>query len=532
MKTRLRWFGWCVAIMLAVCVAPVWGDSDSGGDSDSDSDIDVILEWNAVALEVNAIDHTALDAPGDQLSDTQGPPNSARALAMVHAAMFDAYNSIDRRYTKYLTLVDDVDSDASIDAAVATAASDVILALIPSDQRVSDFVSDALVDTLDRVDDDDELAEGIAVGQAVAAAILAARANDGPFLDASATGPGAYFPTGAPGNHDVDPKNPGQGFISPRIAGLTPFAVPSVLPFRAPPPPLLASSEYLDALDEVEALGVFRGGTAADGPAVPTDDETYVIANYWSYNGSPMVGTPPRLYNQIARVVAKQEENEVHENARLFALVNLTMADGGISAWDSKYFYAYWRPALGVPLVGDPLWCALGGSRSNPFLVNGMLESNFTPPFPAYTSGHATFGAATFKTLANFYQTDRISFTFVSDEWNGTTLDQFNRVRPLLSRSFSSLSQASAENAASRVFNGVHWRFDGTEGVRAGNAIADSAFENLLLPLDDDDPQAIPDTDFAAQIDDILTGGDGDLGGGDDDDTDSDSEDSDSEDSD
>ena len=113
--------------------------------------------------------------------------------------------------------------------------------------------------------------------------------------------------------------------------------------------------------------------------------------------------------------------------------------------------------------------------------------------------------------MANFYQQDRIGFAFMSDEWNGQTVDQFGRLRPRITRTFQSLSQAAAENAASRVFNGVHWGFDGIEGVRAGNAIADFAFDNLLQPRNGRGPTSIPDNDFEAQIEDILGGGDGDL---------------------
>ncbi len=141
-----------------------------------------------------------------------------------------------------------------------------------------------------------------------------------------------------------------------------------------------------------------------------------MIANYWSYNGSPGTGTPPRLYNQIAREIALRAGNNVSQNARLFALLNISMGDAGISSWDSKYYYRYWRPILGIRQIdyagnsladgnpfttANPKWSPLGGSRSNPFLLDpgppAIYERNFTPPFPGYTSGHATFGGAAFK---------------------------------------------------------------------------------------------------------------------------------------
>ena len=472
----------CPFVLLLALTASVCGDDS----------VDVILEWNAIALEANAIDHTAPDVPGDQLSVTQGPPASARVLAIVHAAMFDAYNSIDRRYSPYRRRVGWA-RGASVDAAVAQAAHDTLVVLYP-DQR--ERLDAALEETLERVPGWWSKLHGQLVGFVVAVGILFERWNDGSdFI-------GTYTPTGEVGNHDVDPMNPDQGFISPNFGNVTPFTVRDISRFRAPTPPSLTSTEYAFALEEVSRLG----GDDVTTPSERTSDETE-IALYWSYNGSPLIGTPPRLYNQMARVIAEQQENEVHENARMFALLNLGLADAGISAWDSKYTYDYWRPILGIreaendgnadtDIFTDPTWSPLGGSRSNPF----PGETNFTPAFPSYTSGHATFGAAAFKTLANFYQTDDISFSFISDEWNGVTKDQFGVVRPVRERFFFSLSQAAAENASSRVFNGVHWRFDGTEGVRAGNAIADFVFENYLRRRGRP-PEAFPDADFEAQID-------------------------------
>ena len=485
MKTTVYW--WVTFACWLVVAVPANGQS-----------VDVIMEWNAIALEANALDHTGPDLPGNLLSETQGPPASARVLAMVHTAMFDAYNSVRPKYEPYLVRIP-FSVGASADAAVATAAHDVLLDLIPAGAPIYEA---ALRETMDRVQNGRSKLRGIAVGKLIAWIVLASRAGDAAFLG------GTYTPLGRIGKHDVDPLNPNQSFISPDIGGMRPFGVPSVRPFRARRPARLRGGEYAFAFDEVKRLGVFRGGDS--GSTVPTDDESYVIANYWSYNGSPLIGTPPRLYNQIARVIAIQEGNSVSENARLFALLNISMADGGISAWDTKYHFEYWRPILGIrnadrdrnPLTDvDPSWEPLGGSRSNPFVAG---ERNFTPPFPGYTSGHATFGAAAFKTLANFYQTDEISFTFISDEWNGVTVDQFNRTRPLLSRSYDRLSEAAAENAASRVFNGVHWRFDGTEGVRAGNAIADYNFNKRIRPLRGPGQTSIPDEDFETQIDNIL----------------------------
>ncbi|OYW23526.1 MAG: hypothetical protein B7Z55_03465, partial [Planctomycetales bacterium 12-60-4] len=263
--------------------------------------VDVILEWNAIALEANVLDHNGPEGNGADLSGTQGPPASARVLGIVHAAMFDAYNSVDPKYDPYLIQVP-LARGASADAAVAKAAHDVLTALIPAGKPMYDI---ALLKTLKRVASPIQKIRGLLIGAEVAQNILALRSGD--IVDPADLPD--YVPTGAPGNHDVDPNNPGQGFISPGFGAVPPFGVPDITVFRAPPPPALDSMEYADAFNEVKALGIFRGGNS--GAVAPTDDETYVIANYWSYNGSPGTGTPPRLYNQIARLIAQQKGNKV-----------------------------------------------------------------------------------------------------------------------------------------------------------------------------------------------------------------------------
>jgi hypothetical protein len=127
--------------------------------------------------------------------------------------------------------------------------------------------------------------------------------------------------------------------------------------------------------------------------------------------------------------------------------------------------------------VGDVNWTPLGAPASN------KIGPNFTPPFPAYTSGHATFGAAMFETLRKFYGTDRIRFTFVSDEFNGVTRDNQGNVRPLKPRSFNSLSEAEEENGQSRIYLGIHWAFDKSEGISQGRNVADYVFSHIFTPL-------------------------------------------------
>ena len=126
--------------------------------------------------------------------------------------------------------------------------------------------------------------------------------------------------------------------------------------------------------------------------------------------------------------------------------------------------------------ICDPGFFPLGAPASN------LTGPNFTPPFPSYPSGHAGFGGALFETLRDFYGTDAIPFTFTSDEFNGVTVDNTGHVRPLLPRSFTSLSQAEDENGQSRIYLGIHWRFDKEQGIEQGRRIADYVFQNLYLP--------------------------------------------------
>jgi len=181
------------------------------------------------------------------------------------------------------------------------------------------------------------------------------------------------------------------------------------------------------------------------------------------------------------------------DRARLLALVNVALADAGIAIWEAKYHYDFWRPITGIreadpgtgptgagdgnpDIHGDPTFSPLGAPASN------LDGPNFTPPFPAFPSGHAGFGGALFETLRKVYRTDRIAFTFVSDELNGVTIDNQGQARPLVPRSFSSLSEAEEENGQSRIYLGIHWAFDKTEGIALGRGVADYVFAHAFQP--------------------------------------------------
>jgi len=312
----------------------------------------------------------------------------------------------------------------------------------------------------------------------------------------------------------IDPNEPGRGASAARVYhapfyGLTvpDFAVTDSDGHRIDDWPKPGkpggSGPYQDALEEVVRLG----GAPSLSTTHRTPDQT-VVAYYWAYDGANLIGTPPRLYNQIARIIIWSKRlpqntdlKNTSEFVRALALVNVAMADAGKYAWREKYRYELWRPLSGVrehdkssddisagetkltATGADPFWLALGAPETNTDRVS------FKPPFPAYPSGHATFGAAAFQMLRLFYwarggklptnlQTpkDGLSFAFVSEELNGVSRDlrqpydpsrpiedQQGTVRTRVKRKFDNLWDAIFENAFSRIYLGVHWNFDAAD---------------------------------------------------------------------
>jgi len=308
---------------------------------------------------------------------------------------------------------------------------------------------------------------------------LRRRSNDGSReSDLPYNVPGGFIPNLAPGKWVQDPisKTPiALGALWSKA--VAPFVILSARQFSVAPPPDLTSKEYRMAFDEVKRLG----GDGVTTPTVRTADQT-IAAIFWAYDGTPLLGTPPRLYNQIAVKISRQMRTSGIELARLLALVNVAMADAGLACWDTKYREAFWRPITGIRqgdddgnpnTVGDPNFVPLGAPASN---TNG--KPNSTPPFPSYTGGHAVYGGALFQILRRFYRTDEIAFSFVSDEFNGITRDNQGNVRPRIRRRFKTLSDAEEENGKSRIYLGIHWSFDNTEGIKQGNRVADYVFGN------------------------------------------------------
>jgi hypothetical protein len=455
-----------------------------------------VLQWNAVALHAAVVDH-GIGAPGLQF----GPTRTSRAFAIVQGAVFDAVNSISPQYTPYQIQLK-APPTASIDAAVAEAAYTTLVYLYPYQKAYFDT---QLAASLQGIPMGPKI-QGMVVGGIVAGIELARRSHDGSQVDAAGQ-PVNYTYGQMPGQWRPDPLHPNATPLTPDWGGVRPFVIPSAAAFGAPAPPALTSLAYAQAYEQVRALGAVNS-------TVRTDNETD-IGFFWGYDAQPGLCAPVRFYNQITEAVAQKMQNSVTENARLFALVNFAMADAGITCWGNKYQYDLWRPVTAIrendpgtgpsglgsgnPYLegqGDPKWQPLGAPADN----GG--GTNFTPPFPSYTSGHASFGGATFKVLEDFYHTDAIpgGLTIISDEFNTITVDQNGHPRPLLPRTYNFFSQMAGENAQSRVYLGIHWEFDAVEGIRCGDHIGDFVYTHALMPLRAPVPQALPSMDPAAQI--------------------------------
>jgi hypothetical protein len=397
-----------------------------------------VLVWNQAVL--NAIQMDASD-----------PLVASRAMAMVQAAVFDAVSAIEGTpgYAIQLT----APAGASATAAVATAAHTVLSYLYPAQQDSFDAL---LADSLAQVPPGQGQTDGITVGQVAGNAIIALRANDGwnKFVDyVPGSSPGAWVPT-APMYMEA---------LDPQWATMQPWTMASPSPFRPAGPPALNSQAWADAFNETKSLGSATSTTR-------TADQTQ-IARFWA-DGSGSY-TPAGHWNQIAAQAAQQAGDSLAEDARLFAELDITLADAAIVCWDAKYTYNAWRPVTAIrtadtagnPSVGaDPTW--------TPLVI--------TPPFPEYVSGHSTFSAAAAAVLDSFFGG---SFGFST---TSVTL-------PGVTRSFTGFDQAAAEASRSRIYAGLHFEFSNQDGQTAGRALADYALNFFNIAQDTIPPQVALD---------------------------------------
>lgn len=390
---------------------------------------DTVTDWNQAALDAIRAERTP-------------PPRASRALAILHGAMYDAVNGLSRTHEPYLVRSQGPAS-ASPDAAASAAARTVLFSLFPSQAASLEARHAAL---LARLGDQPQTRRGLAWGEQVGLAILAERAKDG--YDAvvpppAATGPGDWVPT--------PPAS--APYLLPQWAFLKCFSMTAASQFRPPGPPALDSARYADALNEVKALGAATG-------SLRTPDQTQ-IALFWADGAG--TETPPGHWNTITRAVVESRGTSLEENARLFALLNLAMADAAVCAWDAKYHYHHWRPVTAIrnaDLDGNPDTAADPGW--SPLLP--------TPPFPDYVSGHSTFSGAAATILALFFGTDDIPFATGSDFLPGVT------------RQFPAFSAAAMEAMESRLYGGIHFRYANEDGLQAGLGLGEWTFLHYLQP--------------------------------------------------
>ena len=389
----------------------------------------VILDWSVHTENAMVVDSGNID-----------PLPATRVLSMVHAAMHDAINAADPIFESYAFTGSD--PTANPVAAAAAAAHRVLVQQFPAQAADLDA---KLVASLAEVPDGTGETRGVALGVAAGNFIFQLRANDGAAESASFT----YTPGTGAGKYQLVPplafvNRPGWHFV-------TTWVLDSADQFRSAPRPGLNTTAYRTAYNEVKKSGILTGSDRS------ADETSY--AKFWYENSDTG-------WNRITRTVTVSKGLKLHSAARLFALANMAMADGFIAGWDSKFFYDFWRP---FTAIRDGANDGNSGTAADP----NWLPLMDTPPVQDYPSTHSVLGAAAAKVLARLLG-NRTSFTFTS-----TTAE-----RPLVdTRSFTSFSQAAAENADSRVQAGIHFRFSTSAGLTMGDQIGNQAVNYFLRPL-------------------------------------------------
>lgn len=389
---------------------------------------DVILQWNRVLMET-------VRTPGQQPATIM----PVRSYAIMHAAMFDAVNSIEGSHTPYIIEVPG-SQNASIEAAAAQAAHDILAGLYPT--RVAIFDAELAV-SLQGIEEN-RAQQGIRVGQIVAERVLAVRANDGWTVT-----PPAYSLPATPGNWQ---PVPGLAAFT-HYPSVMPFGITSGTQFKPNAPPALTSAEYAADLNEVKDLGSVNS-------AIRTADQTKV-AQLWA-----AVGTPTNflfVWNNVARTVSTAHGSSTVERARLFALTNMALHDALQTTFASKFQYGLWRPVTAIRradedgnanTAADPAWSSL--------ITN--------PPYPSYAGNNAAIGTSQSTILALFFGRDDIAFQHTWEGAGGST------------RSYAGFSAMADEEARARVYGGIHFTFDNVAGQSVGRNVANYIFANVMRP--------------------------------------------------
>jgi hypothetical protein len=413
----LRYVTAALVACLTALAAPAVGSADT------------VTQWNLNAA--NALYNTAAQ-----------PPNvSVPHMAMVHGAVYDAVNAIDGNREGYLLTSRVAMRTDSKDAAAATAAYKVLVSIVPTQQPALLALYDV---SLAGIPDGTAKARGIAVGDAAAAAMIAARTADGRFglfRFLVGTTPGVWRPVLPAFGNDPNAW----------IKDVRPFLIEDASQFRSSGSYDLTSRKYARELAEVQSLGSVTSTTR-------TADQTH-SALYWAENA-------PRTWNRIVNTLSAAKGLSLVDNARLFAELYLTAADAFIAVWDEKAHYAFWRPITAIREADTD-----GNHRTSPDPTWLPLVNN--PPYPEHPSGHLGLSGSIGKTLQQFFGTDRLA-------WGDTNVGG-------LTRGFTRVSDAVEEIIGARVWSGIHFRKADEDGARIGQQIAKYRQHNFFRPLDDED---------------------------------------------
>jgi len=420
-----------VSFMLwTVVVAGYLGGALAQDSLEAAATVNPVVRWNRTLLVI-------VRTKGAQPATV----HPTRSFAIMHAAMYDAVNAIDRSHEPYLVELERVPAAASQDAAASVAAHDVLSALYPAFQTTLDS---QLSEELAGLPADARRTQGEAVGHAVAAAVLDLRRDDG-----SAAQPIPFVFINAPGRYQSTPPNfpPEPQFT--HWSHVMPFVLRRADQFRPGPPPALTSDAYGDSFNQVKALGIADSTAATPGEKL--------IGRFWN-------GAIQNYWNEIAQTATLRQGLTTANSARLFALLNLSLADSVIAFYDAKYTYNFWRPVTAIRAAA---------LRTNPATQpdpNWLPEAAKTPNDPSYPGAHAAISAAAQAVLVAFFDKDDISLNVTSEVLPGTE------------RHFESFSAAEREASLSRIFAGVHFSTDEQAGEILGRRVADFVIDQSLRP--------------------------------------------------
>jgi hypothetical protein len=391
-------------------------------------DIDPVLEWNSYMLSETA---------------TQPPFLQARYAAITQLAVFEAVNAIDHRFEPYLGTIG-APSGASAEAAAVEAAYHVLRNYFPADTSALQAES---VTSLARIPDGQAKLDGIAAGDAAAAALIALRADDGwkppEFYLPTSSAPGAWQPTPScpivPGT-----LLPGGTFLQWR--DVRPFAIERADQFRSAPPPALTSERYARDYNEVKTVG------SIDSSSLVRPPDRANVARFYAATA------PVPVWNSVATQVAVAQGRSMSENARALALMNVAIVDASVSVFDTKYFYDFWRPETAIRAGGDATW--------RPFIV--------TPCFPSYGSAHGSLSNAARKVLERLY----------GPRHHSITLSNPNLAPPEVVLQYETFEQITHDISDARVYGGIHFRFDQEAGAEQGRQVGAYVYHHILQRVD------------------------------------------------